>query len=432
MPSLLVKNGRVVDPANKRDEVCDVLIEGGKVARIGKNIPMASVPASAETFDASGLVAAPGFVDMHVHLREPGQEHKETIASGAAAAVAGGFASAACMANTDPVNDNQNVTRFIRKRAEETGLANVFPIGAISKGLKGEELAEMGDMAEEGIVAVSDDGVPLADAELMRRALEYAKIFDFPVINHAEDPALVAGGTVNEGTVSARMGLRGRPAAAEATMVARDIALAELTGGRLHVPHLSTRAALGMVREAKRKGLRVTCEVSPHHLLLSDEACLSFDTSTRVNPPLRSKDDIEALREGLADGSIDAVASDHAPHHWDEKDCEFPLAPPGMVGLETAVALMLDRFIHAKLMDWKRLVELMSLSPCRILNLKTRGHLSPGAEGDMTLLDPEARITVTPENFQSRARNTPFGGWNLCGSPAATIVAGRLVWKRGS
>lgn len=423
-PVLLVKNGRVVDPVNKRDETCDMLIEGGKISAVGKNL---KAPAGAETLDATGLVVAPGFVDMHAHLREPGFEHKETIATGAASAAAGGFTSVACMANTDPVNDNQNVTRFIREAAEKAGGTNVFPIGAISKGLKGEELAEIGDMVEEGIVAVSDDGIPVADPELMRRALEYTKVFDIPVINHAEENRLVEGGVVNEGKISALLGLKGRPAAAESMMVARDIYLAELTGGRLHVPHLSTAAALHLVREAKRRGVRVTCEVAPHHFVLTDEACRNFDTNTRVNPPLRTQEDVDALLEGLADGTVDAIATDHAPHHWDEKDCEFPLAPPGMIGFETAVSLALHHLVHAKKISLSRLVESFSANPAKILNLKGKGALSVGADADITLLALDKEIVVDKDKMKSRARNTPFHGYKLRGAPAGVVIEGRVI-----
>ncbi len=429
MKALLVRGGRVVDPANKRDEVCDVLLEKGKVARVAKSI---KAPAGCKVLDAKGRIVAPGFFDMHTHLREPGFEYKETIETGSRAAAEGGFASVACMANTEPPNDNQNVTRFIRERAAEAGLVNVFPVGAVSKGLRGEELAEFGDMAEEGIVAVSDDGIPVADAELMRRALEYAKLFDFPVINHAEEPSLSGGGVIHEGKISTLLGLSGIPGAAEDVMVARDVYLTELTGSRLHVPHLSTREAVRIVREAKARGARVSCEVAPHHLVLSDEACKTFDTNTKMKPPLRTKADVEALREALADGTIDAVATDHAPHHWDEKSLEFPRAPFGVVGLETAVSLMTDRFVHAGLLTWTRLVELLSENPARILNLRSKGHLSPGADADVTVIDPEARVTVDASAFRSRSRNSPFDGWKLKGSPCATIVAGRMVYERPS
>jgi dihydroorotase len=389
MKALLVRGGRVVDPANKRDEVCDVLVEKGKVARVAKSI---KAPAGCKELDAKGRIVAPGFLDMHTHLREPGFEYKETIETGSRAAAEGGFASVACMANTEPPNDNQNVTRFIRERAAEAGLVNVFPVGAVSKGLRGEELAEFGDMAGEGIVAVSDDGNPVADAELMRRALEYAKLFDFPVINHAEEPSLSGDGVIHEGEISTLLGLRGIPGAAEDAMVARDVYLAELTGSRLHVPHLSTREAVRIVREAKARGARVSCEVAPHHLVLGDEACKTFDTNTKMKPPLRPKADVEALREALADGTVDAVATDHAPHHWDEKSLEFPLAPFGVVGLETAVSLMADRFVHAGLLTWTRLVELFSENPARILNLRSKGHLSPGADADVTVIIVSGRV----------------------------------------
>lgn len=424
--ALLIQNGHLVDPKNKKDEVCDILIEDGKVTKVGKGL---KAPSGAKTLDASGMVVMPGLIDMHVHFREPGFEYKETVATGAEAAVSGGFTSVACMANTDPVNDNESITRFIKKRADEAGLANVFPIGAISKGLKGEGLAGIGEMVEAGAVAISDDGMPVMDPELFRRALEYSKVFDIAVINHAEDCHLGAGGVMHEGAVSTELGLPGLSSAVEDVMVSRDIELAALTGARLHVPHLSTRRSLDLVRSAKKRKLRVTCEVAPHHLLLTDELLKSFDTNLKMKPPLRSEDDCKALMEGLADGAVDVIATDHAPHHWDEKVVEFSLAPFGIVGLETSLSLIHDKCVKAGVITLTRMAELMSLNPAKVLKLDGKGHLGEGADGDVTIFDPKKKVSIKPEAFKSRSKNSPFGGWKLTGAPTATVVAGRIVYQ---
>ena len=420
---LLVKNGRVLDPANRVDRPSDVLIEDGRVAAVEPRIELREV----QVIDAKGLVVVPGFIDIHVHLREPGLEHKETIESGTSAAAAGGFTAVACMANTRPVNDNAAVTAFIRRRAAEVGKAQVYPVGAISKGLEGKELAEIGELFEAGAVAISDDGRPVEDPNLLRRALEYAKAFGIPLIEHCETPALHPGGVMNEGYWSTALGLRGIPAASEEIAVRRNIVLAELTGGKLHIAHLSTRGALAAVREAKARGLAVTCEVTPHHLLLTDEALKTYDTHTKMNPPLRSKEDREALLEGLVDGTIDAIATDHAPHHQDEKRVEFDRAPFGVVGLETAVPLCLDRLVNPGVIPLSRLVELFSVGPARVLGLK-KGSLAVGADADLGLINLERRFTVRPESFQSRGRNTPFAGLALRGQAVATLVAGKIMW----
>ncbi len=422
---LLVAGGRLVDPSQGLDGRFDLLLEDGKVARVEERL---EAPEGAETLDASGLVVAPGFIDIHVHLREPGQEYKETVESGTAAAAAGGFTAVACMANTDPVNDNRSVTELILSEARRCATARVYPIGAVSKGLAGEELAEYGEMARGGIVAVSDDGKPVQSAELMRRALLYAQHYGLPVVQHAEDLHLAAGGVMHEGEWSTRLGLPGLPGAAEDVMVARDLLLLAETGGRYHVAHLSTARTLELVRRAKERGLAVTCEVTPHHLLLTDEEVWKsqFSTDTKMKPPLRAEADRQALLAGLADGTVDAIASDHAPHHADEKDVEFSLAPFGIVGLETTVALCLDRLVRPGLIVLARLVELLSTGPARAFALPG-GTLKPGSPADLTLLDLERRVKVDPAVFRSKSRNTPFHGWELTGGPAGTVVGGRRV-----
>ncbi|HEX8719639.1 MAG TPA: dihydroorotase [Pyrinomonadaceae bacterium] len=425
---LLIANGYVVDPTQGVNGGRDILIEDGRVAavlRCGE-----ARPEGAEVFDATGLVVAPGFIDLHTHLREPGQEYKETIASGAAAAVAGGFASVCAMPNTDPVNDNPAVTSFIVEQAAAAALANVFPVGAITKGSKGEELAEMGEMRRAGIVAVTDDGRPVPSPGLMRRAMEYARGFDLTVMDHCDDPTLAAGGVMHEGEWSLRLGLRGRPALAEESDAMRDCALAELTGARVHLAHVSTRGAVEAVRRAKGRGVGVTCEVTPHHFTLTDSACEGFDTNTKMNPPLRSADHLEAVLEALADGTVDAVATDHAPHHADEKEVEFDQAAFGVTGLETAVGLALERLVHGGRVTLERLVELFSTNPARIFRLEGRGTLRPGAHGDVTVLDPDLRWTFDASRSESKSRNTPFHGRTFHGGAVATIVAGRVVYRR--
>ncbi|HPC83455.1 MAG TPA: dihydroorotase [Thermoanaerobaculaceae bacterium] len=427
MSRLLIKHARVVDPSQRLDEGLDILVADGKIARLGERIE----DRDAQVLDAAGLVAAPGFIDMHAHLREPGFEHKETIASGAAAAVAGGFTAVCCMANTQPVNDCAPVTEYIRARAEAAGLARVHPIGAVSKGLAGEELAELGEMVRSGAVAFSDDGKPVRNSYLMRRALEYAQLFDVPVIDHCEDADLAARGVMHEGAVSTRLGLRAIPSAAEDVMVARDIVLAELTRGRVHIAHLSTKGAMEMVGAAKARGLAVTCEVTPHHLALSDQAVADsdFDTATKVNPPLRSAEHVEALIQGVMDGLVDCLATDHAPHHADEKAQEYDVAPFGMVGLETAVPVTYDLLVLRRKLPLRLWIQLWSTNPARLLKLPG-GTLKPGSPADITLLHLDKTAVVSPDRFRSLSRNTPFGGKRLRGWPAATIVGGRIAWQR--
>ena len=421
---LLLKGGRVVDPANGIDGMFDVLIDAGVIVRVDRDLPAEG----AKVYEVpKGAVVCPGLIDMHVHLREPGQEHKETVATGTAAAVAGGFTAVACMPNTDPVNDQASVTRLILERAAAAGLARVYPIGAVSRGSKGEQMAEIGDLRAAGCVAVSDDGRPVATALLMRRALEYTRMFGVPVIDHCEDPSLKGDGVAHEGYHAARLGLRGIPGEAEALMVERDITLAGMTGGHVHVAHMSARDSLRAVRAGKARGVRVTCEVAPHHFTLTDEALEGYDTNVKMNPPLRAVEDRDAMIDGLADGTVDAIATDHAPHHYDEKMVEFDRAPFGIVGLETAVSLTLDRLVHAGRIPLRRAVELLSVNPARILAV-TGGSLAPGVLADITVLAPDLAVTVDPTAFRSRSRNTPFGGWTLRGGVAATIVGGRVLY----
>jgi dihydroorotase len=426
MSALVIRGGRVIDPAGSVDAVQDVLIEHGKIARVGSRL---TAPQGTTEIDAAGKWVCPGFIDMHVHLREPGHEYKETVATGTRAAAAGGFTAVCCMANTQPVNDNRAVTDYIRAKAESEGVVRVYPIGAVSRGLEGKELAELAELAEAGCVAFSDDGRCVMNAELYRRAMEYTLPFGAPVISHAEDHTLSRGGCMNEGVVSTELGLHGIPAAAEDVMVARDIVLAELTGAHVHIAHLSTAGAVRLVRDAKARGVRVTAEVTPHHLLLTEEAVRSWDANTRMAPPLRTKRDCEALIEALADGTIDCVATDHAPHALSEKEGEFDQAANGIVGLETAVALLLDRLARPGLLPVATLVSRLSRDPARLLRLQG-GALGVGAPADLTLIDPEGTVTIDPKRFQSKSRNTPFAGWTATGRPWKTIVGGIVVWHR--
>jgi dihydroorotase len=423
--SLLIRNGRVVDPAGSTDAVADVLISGDRVERVGRDLPVA---AETTVLDATGKLVCPGFIDIHVHLREPGYEYKETVATGTRAAAAGGFTAVACMANTHPVNDNRSITDYIRAKAAVEGAVRVYPIGAVTRGLGGEELAELAELAEAGCVAFSDDGKCVMNAALYRRAMEYTLPFGAPIISHAEDHHLSGGAAMNEGVVSTELGIPGAPAAAEDIMVARDILLAELTGAHVHIAHLSTAGAVRLVRDAKARGVRVTAEVTPHHLLLTEDAVRTFDANAKMNPPLRSKRDTEVLLEALVDGTIDCIATDHAPHAGSEKEGEFDRAAFGIVGLETAVGLMLDRLVRPGALPLATLISRLSRDPARLLGLPG-GSLAPGAPADVTLLDPGAEWTVDPARFQSKSRNTPFGGWTVTGRPWKTIVGGRIVFE---
>jgi len=421
--SFLIRHGRVIDPANGVDAVQDVLIADGKIERVGTSV---TAPPGAEVLDATGKVVCPGFIDIHVHLREPGHEYKETVATGTRAAAAGGFTAVACMANTHPVNDNGAVTDYILAKAKVEGVVRVHPIGAVTKNLNGEELAELAELAEAGCVAFSDDGRCVMNADLYRRAMEYTLPFGVPVVSHAEDTYLSRGFTMNEGVVSTEIGLPGAPAAAEDVMVARDILLAELTGAHVHIAHLSTAGAVRLVRDGKARGVRVTAEVTPHHLVLTEEAVRGYDPNTKMAPPLRTKRDVEALVEALADGTIDCVATDHAPHALAEKEGEFDHAAFGVVGLETAVAVLLDRLVKPGLLPLPTLVSRLSRDPARLLNLPG-GSLAPGAPADVTILDLERKTMVDPAKFRSKSRNTPFAGWMLTGAPWLTIVGGKAV-----
>ncbi len=426
MSRLLLKGGRVIDPAQGLDGTFDVMIDGEVIEEVGPRLSARG----AQVLEVKGLVVCPGFIDIHTHLREPGREDKETIASGTRAAAAGGYTAVCAMPNTEPVNDQAGITRAIVEKARAEGSVRVWPIGAITRGQKGEELAEYGDLKEAGCVAVSDDGRPVASARIMRRALEYAKAFALPLIDHCEEPTLAEKACMNEGPVSAILGLRGVPGAGEAMVVERDVLLAELTGGRVHIAHVSTAASLDAVRRGKKRGVAVTAEVTPHHLFLNDEAVRAsdYDTNTKMNPPLRSEADRQAVLAGLQDGTIDCIATDHAPHTVDDKKVEYDQAANGIVGLETAVALCLDRLVGAGQLGLPQLVSLLSTRPARVLGLPG-GTLAPGSPADLTVLDLVRKRQVDPSRFESRSRNTPFGGWTLKGWPAITIVAGRVAWK---
>ena len=422
---LLIANGYVIDPATDVNAGRNLLIEDGRIVDvINRSEPVSE---DAKLIDATGLIVAPGFIDLHVHLREPGQEYKETIATGAAAAVAGGWASICAMPNTDPVNDNPAVTRFVIEKGHAAQLANVFPIGAITKGSGGKELAEMGEMKNAGIVAVSDDGRPVPTPGMMRRALEYANGFDLTVVDHCQDPSLSAGGVMHEGRWSLILGLRGIPAAAEEMDAVRDCVLAKLTGARVHLAHVSTIGAIEAVRRAKDAGLNVTCEVTPHHWTLTDEAVAEYDTNTKMNPPLRSGEHVAAILEGMKDGTIDAIATDHAPHHLDEKALEFDQAPFGITGLETAVGLAFD-LVQRGVIDLERVVEMCATNPAKIFGLKDRGTFKAGAHADVTILDPQLEWVFDVTKSKSKSRNTPFDGRSMQGAAVATIVGGRLVY----
>ncbi len=420
---MLLRGGRLVDPASGRDGIADLRIAEGKIAEIGTDLKAKD---KEDVLDLTGKVVCPGFLDMHVHLREPGQEWKETVETGTRAAAAGGFTGVACMPNTHPVNDNRSVTELIVAQARLRGAVAVHPVGCVSKGQEGKELAEMGDMVDAGAVAFSDDGKPVATAQMMRRALEYSKIFGVPIIDHCEEPTLVDGGVVHEGPISMRMGLKGWPGVAEDVMVMRDILLAEYTGGHVHIAHMSTGRSALFVREGKKRGIHVTCEVTPHHFLLTHEAVVGYDTDAKMNPPLRTDQDRDRLLQALVDGTVDAIATDHAPHHADEKCVEFSMAPFGVVGLETAVSLCLDRLVHANVLPLSRMVALFTTGPAGVLGLD-KGTLAPGKDADVTVLDLKRTVTVKPKEFKSKSQNTPFKGLTLKGAPILTVVGGKVI-----
>jgi dihydroorotase len=426
MRPILIRGGRILDPSRQTDEVADLLLQDGKVEAVGQNLGR---PDGVEVLEAAGKIVAPGLIDLHVHLREPGQEDVETVATGAMAAAAGGFSAVCAMPNTDPVTDNQAAVGFIVSQAQRAGKARVYPIGAISLGQKGQQLAEFGELVGAGAVAVSDDGKPVVSSHLMRTALEYSRTFGIPVADHCEDPTLAEGGAMHEGLVSTRLGLKGVPAAAEEIMVARDILLAELTGGHVHLCHMSTRGSVELIRRAREKGLRGTAAACRHHFTLTHEACEGYNTNAKMNPPLREPEDREAIRQALRDGTIDAICTDHAPHHYDAKEREFDDAPNGIIGLEPARGLAITELVDGGLVDLPTLITRMSTMPARIFNLPG-GTLARGAAADVAIIDPAARWTVEPDAFYSKSRNTPFGGRRLRGRADATIVRGQVVFRR--
>jgi dihydroorotase len=422
---LIIRQGRIVDPSQKLNKVMDIGVEDGRVVEIAPKIGKKA----RKEIDARGLVVMPGFIDMHVHLREPGREDAETIETGTNAAARGGFTAVACMPNTQPVNDSEAVTSFILEKAREVSKIAVYPIGAITKGSQGKNLAEIGEMHRAGIVAISDDGHAIQDSQVMRRAMEYSKVFNLPVIDHCEDKDLAAGGVMNEGYYSTVLGLRGMNPAAEELHVVRDAILAHQTGARLHIAHISTRRSLEAVLRAREKDkVHITCEATPHHLILTDADVTSYNTNTKMNPPLRSQDDVDAIVQGIASGSIDVIATDHAPHNVNDKMLEFDRAPFGIVGLETAVSLICDRFVRTGIIGWERMAELFAVNPARILSLD-RGTLAKESWADITVVDPEMEYEVRSSEFQSRSRNTPFEGLKLHGAPVMTIVKGKVVWS---
>jgi dihydroorotase len=440
--NILIKNGHVVDPSQGLDGICDILVSKGKIQELKVHATKNKAQKPAKkitgrktedtgliTIEAEGLLILAGFVDMHAHLREPGFEYKETIQTGTEAAIAGGITSVCCMPNTNPVNDNASITDFIMKRAKERGFCDVFPIGAITKGQRGDELAEFGMMYEAGCVAFSDDGRPVIDSLMMRRALEYSKIFNVPIISHAEDMFLSAGGVMNEGLLSLKLGLRGIPAQAEEIMIARDIALAELTGGRLHIAHISTKGSVELLRLAKKRGVAdLTAETCPHYFSITEDAVEGYNTNAKVNPPLRNKEDVEAIRKGLMDNTIDVIATDHAPHHRDEKLGEFDLAPSGISGFETSIGLSM-KLVDNGVLTLKQLIEKMVLTPSKIIGLR-KGTLKQGADADIVILDTHTGYTVDAASFRSKGKNTPFDCWQLNTRPVATIARGRIyTWE---
>ncbi|MEI6306024.1 MAG: dihydroorotase [Deltaproteobacteria bacterium] len=423
--NLLIKNGRVIDPSQGLDEVSDVVVENGLVKEIGKGL---KPPAGAETIDAVGKYVVPGLIDMHVHLRDPGLEYKEDIVSGTRAAAAGGFTSICCMPNTKPTIDSKAIVSYIINKAKAEGFANVFPIGSITYGLSGERMSEMGELKEAGCVAVSDDGKPVVDNELMRRALEYARGIGILVITHAEDLSLAGEGVMNEGFTSTELGLKGIPSVAEDIATARDVMLAEYTNSPIHIAHVSTRGAVRIIRDAKSRGVRVTCETAPHYFTITDDAVRGYNTNAKMNPPLRTEDDVAAIKEGLQDGTIDCIATDHAPHHLDEKDVEFNVAMNGIIGLESSLPLSL-KLVGDGVITVNQLIEKMSTNPSNILTLN-RGSLRAGSVADIAIIDPAVEWTVEAAKLASKSKNSPFLGWSMKGAAACTILGGKVVFKR--
>jgi dihydroorotase len=425
--SILIKGGRIIDPSRNLDKAGNILIEKGTIKSYPEDIKKLEKDSAIKVIDAGGKIVAPGLVDMHVHLREPGYEHKETIRTGCESAAAGGFTSIVCMPNTNPINDNASVTEYIMLKARTEGIVNVFPIGAITKGEKGETLAQIGEMYEAGCVGISDDGMPVMNSKVMRHAMEYVKAFGIPVLSHAEDHNLSGAGVMNEGHTSTLLGLSGIPAASEDVMVSRDITLAELTGTHLHICHVSTAGAVRLIRAAKKRGVNVTAEATPHHFTLTDKAVGEYDTNAKMNPPLRSESDREAVREGLRDGTIDAIATDHAPHSEDEKMVEFDLAPFGIAGLETALPLSL-KLVEDGVLTLPEMIGKMTYLPSRIINIR-KGTLNPGDPADILIFDPGKKVIIDGTKFRSKSKNTPFHGWELKGAVLYTIVNGNIVYS---
>ena len=425
---ILIKNGHVIDPANGVNSVADIFVKDGVIAEIGVNLNPEDK--DMEIIDAPDKIVSPGLVDMHVHLREPGFEYKEDVESGTRAAVAGGVTSVACMPNTNPVIDNAAVITFIKEKAKEAGYAHVYPVGAVSKGLKGQELAEIGEMRFSGAVAISDDGKPVADSGFMRRAMEYSKMFDIKVISHCEDLSLANDGYMNEGPTATAMGLRGISRASEEVMVARDIVIAESIGAPVHIAHISTKGSVELIRHAKQRGVEVTCETCPHYFTLTDKACEGFNTNAKMNPPLRTEEDVEAIKAGLKDGTIDCIVTDHAPHHIDEKNCEFGYAPNGIIGLETSLGLGIKYLVNGGVLTLEELIEKMSINPSKILGI-AKGTLGVGKTADITIFDPQKPWTVDVDKFQSKSKNSPYDGYELFGKPEYVIVSGKTVVNQG-
>ena len=422
---LLIKNGRVIDPASDIDETLDILIDRGKISEINPKIEGEGT----KIIDASRLVVAPGFIDMHVHLREPGQEDKETIKTGSLAAAKGGFTSIACMPNTNPVNDSRGVTEYIVSESRRNAAVNIFPIAAITRGLNGEEITDMNDLHEAGAIAFSDDGHPVENSLVMRRALEYSRLLDAPIIDHCEDRNLSAGGIMHEGKTSLKLGIKAIPASSEEIMVARDIILAKETKAKVHIAHLSVKGAVDLLKFAKQSGIQITAEVTPHHLFLTDASLESFNTNLKVNPPLRSEQDVQALIDAVKEGWIDAFATDHAPHTPDEKEVELDKAPFGINGLETAVPLLLDGLVNKNILPLDKFIAMLSTNPARILGLENKGKISLGYDADLTILKLKKDVTVDTSQFLSKSRNSPFDGWKLKGAPVMTIVGGKIVYS---
>ena len=427
---ILIKNGHVIDPANNINDVLDIYINDGKIEDIGKDIATQRESLDLQIIDAADMVVVPGLVDMHVHLREPGQEYKEDIETGTRAAVMGGVTSVACMPNTKPVIDNQAVIKFIQERAKEVGYANVYPIGAVSKNLEGKELAEIGEMTYAGAVAISDDGRPVYNSSLMRRAIQYADMFDIKVISHCEDQALADEGVMNDGFIATKLGLKGIPSAAEDVQIARDILIAEELGMSVHIAHVSTKGGVELVRQAKARGVKVTCETCPHYFSLTEEACDGFNTLAKMNPPLRTQEDVEAIKNGLKDGTIDCIVTDHAPHHPDEKMCEFAAALNGIVGLETSLGLSIKCLVNEGVLTMSELIEKMSYNPSKILGI-AKGTLGEGKIADITIFNPNEKWTVDITKLNSKSKNSPFDGFELYGKPQYVIVGGKIVVNQG-